>query len=160
MHQSASTISETPTMVLQRAGGGCYEPSPHKLQLIPKPQDIQEKVRKGILQVPTSIPQFSLWICSSRHHVYLNVLLFVSLFKGFVKEHSKAPSCISRTNHSRHSLPFSYKSLCSLGLLFVRRSAPTSHLGLKVWSAKIRPELKAEGSVSVCSLQTPSTVNL
>lgn len=35
---------------------------------------------------------------------YLDVLLFISVFKGFVQEHTKAPSCISWTNHSHHSL--------------------------------------------------------
>lgn len=31
---------------------------------------------------------------------YLDVLLFISVFEGFVQEHTKAPSCISWTNLS------------------------------------------------------------
>lgn len=36
--------------------------------------------------------------------LYLDVLLFISVFKGFVQKHTRAPSRISWTNHNTHSL--------------------------------------------------------
>lgn len=44
------------------------------------------------------------WPMMPSNCVYLDILFFISVSKGFVQEHTRDSSCLSKTNHCHHSL--------------------------------------------------------